>query len=156
MPKVNGYFEKIVDMTVQAHVRTFVLDTLPDRAPAEYRSFVQDVTRQRLPPPPPEEAKTIHVQGNYNDVHDNNNVKLDDKEKEMVGNLIGTYAFSKEEGQYPELFAESWTKFICESLSDDCESFAKNPVDILKSMPKEFQSLLEKISQVEMYHLFKD
>ena len=33
---------------------------------------------------------------------------------------------------------------------------AKNPVDILKSMPKEFQSLLEKISQVEMYHLFKD
>ena len=74
VPKVNGYFEKIVDMTVQAHVRTFVLDTLPDRAPAEYRSFVQDVTRQRLPPPP-EEAKTIHVQGNYNEVHDNGNVE---------------------------------------------------------------------------------
>ena len=82
--------------------------------------------------------------------------KLDDKEKEMVGNLIGTYAFSKEEGQYPELFVESWTKFICESLSDDCESFAKNPVDILKSMPKEFQSLLEKISQVKMYHLYEN
>ena len=27
------------------------------------------------------EPKVVTVQGNYNDVHDNNNVKLDDKEK---------------------------------------------------------------------------
>ena len=84
------------------------------------------------------------------------NQKLTEKEKEMTGNLIGTYAFSKEESQYPELFAESWTKFICEALSKDCQSFSKNPVDILKSMPKEFQTLMDKISQVKMYHLFEN
>lgn len=83
-----------------------------------------------------------------------NNQKLNDKEKEMVGNIIGTYTFEKEESQYSELFAESWTKFICESLSEDCKTFSKNPIDILKSMPREFQNLLEKVSQVKMKHLF--
>lgn len=82
------------------------------------------------------------------------NQKLNDREKELVGNIIGSYAFSKEVGQYPELFAESWTKFICEALSEDSKSFSKNPVDLLKSMPKEFQRLLDKVSQVKMYHLF--
>ena len=82
--------------------------------------------------------------------------KLNEREKELTGNIIGTYAFSKEEGQYPELFAESWTKFICEALSDDCKSFVKNPIDIFKSMPKEFQNILEKVSHTKMYYLFEN
>ena len=84
-------------------------------------------------------------------MHIYQNQKLDEKEIEMVGNLIGTYAFSKNVSHYSELFAETWTKLICESLSKDSQSFSKNPIDILKSMPKEFQGLLEKVSQAKMY-----
>ena len=69
--KVKYFFDHLMDMTLQANLRSFVLDTLPDSAPPEYRSFVQDVTRQRLSS---EGSKTIHVAGNYNDVHDNGQV----------------------------------------------------------------------------------
>ena len=82
--------------------------------------------------------------------------KLNEREKELVGNLIGTYAFSKETCQYAELYAESWTKFICAALSKDCQSFKRNPVELLRFMPKEFQVLLDKVSHIKMYSFFSD
>ena len=81
--------------------------------------------------------------------------KLTEKEKQLVADNISVYPTKCKEGQYPEVLAESWTKFICESLSDDCTTFKQNPVDVLKSMPKEFQELLKKISDVKFLHLFE-
>jgi len=80
--------------------------------------------------------------------------KLNDKEKELVSDVISTYPANCKNSQYSEVFAESWTKFICESLSEDCTSFIKNPLDILKSTPIEFQNLLQKISDIKLLHLF--
>lgn len=89
-------------------------------------------------------------------VQNYHNQQLTDREKEMVCDLISTYPTSEEHSQYTETFAESWTKFICESLSEDCTSFKKNPVDVLKSMPKEFQELLKKVTDIKMLHTFFD
>ena len=75
--------------------------------------------------------------------------ELTDKEKEIKSDLISTYPASRNTNQYAETFAESWTKFICESLSDDCRTFKKNPLDLMRAMPKEFQEILKKVSQVE-------
>lgn len=75
--------------------------------------------------------------------------ELTDKEKEIISDLISTYPASRNTNQYAETFAESWTKFICESLSDDCRTFKKNPLDLMRAMPKEFQEILKKVSQVE-------
>lgn len=79
---------------------------------------------------------------------------LTDKEKEIVSDVLGRYALSPEYGQYQEIFAEAWTKFICESLADDCVTFKKNPLDILKSTPKEFQAILEKVSKIKLYNFY--
>ena len=75
--------------------------------------------------------------------------ELTDKEKEIVSDLISTYPASCKTNQYAETFAESWTKFICDSLADDCRTFKKNPLDLMRATPKEFQEILKKVSNVE-------
>ena len=75
--------------------------------------------------------------------------ELTDKEKEIISDLLSTYPASRNVNQYAETFAESWTKFICDSLSDDCTTFKKNPLDLMRATPKEFQEILKKVSQVD-------
>ena len=77
--------------------------------------------------------------------------ELTDKEKEIVSDVISEYPARCKYNAYPELFAESWTKFICESLSEDCTTFKKNPLDLLKATPKEFQEILKKITSIENF-----
>lgn len=72
--------------------------------------------------------------------------QLTDKEKEIVSDIICESPASCNVNQYAETFAESWTKFICESLSEDCTTFEKNPLDLLKATPKEFQEILKKVN----------
>ena len=81
--------------------------------------------------------------------------KFTPREAAIVDEIISTYPASCKEGQYSELIAEAWTKFICESLSKDCSSFDKNPKEIMESTPKEFQNLLKKASDIKMRHLFE-
>ena len=75
--------------------------------------------------------------------------KLTKKEKEIVADLISSYPASCDKNQYAETFASSWTKFICDSLADDCRTFKQNPLDLVRSTPKEFQKILNKVSNVE-------
>ena len=72
--------------------------------------------------------------------------ELTDKEKEIVSDVISKYPASCKFNQYTEIFVESWTKFICDSLSDDCRTFKNNPLDLMKATPKEFQEILKKVS----------
>lgn len=72
--KVSNYFYHIDDVKLQALLRAFVLDALPDDTPPELLGFIQQVTRLRLPQP--QEPHEVHVHGNYNDVHDNGKVNV--------------------------------------------------------------------------------
>ena len=74
---------------------------------------------------------------------------LDKYQTFVEDTVIHTVSGDSADAEFAETFAESWTKFICESLSDDCKTFKKNPLDLIRAMPKEFQEILKKVSQVE-------
>ena len=82
--------------------------------------------------------------------------KLDNKENEIVEDILGKYAtiHDSNTAQYSEVFAEAWTKFICDSLDKDCVHFKKDPVEEMKKTPTEFQKILEKVSKVEFYDIW--
>ena len=95
---------------------------------------------------------------NYSDNHNKDytslyhiysSMQLTEREKEITSDIIGNYPASLSYGAYPELFAESWTKFICDSLSEDCKTFKKNPLDVMRATPKEFQEILKKASLIK-------
>ena len=73
--------------------------------------------------------------------------KFTDKEREIVADVISEYAAEKrEDGEFAEAFAETWSKFICKSLNKECTGFTKDPIDELRNTPKEFRKILKKIS----------
>lgn len=72
-----------------------------------------------------------------------------DKEKEIIENVISKYPIETKQNAYSELFAEAWTKFICESLAKDCVTFKRNPLKLMRATPKEFQKILQKVSSIE-------
>lgn len=67
---------------------------------------------------------------------------LTSKENEIIFNTLGEYA-TQPENQYLEVFSESFTKFICSSLKG--VELVKNPIELLKNTPEEFQKILKKI-----------
>ena len=77
--------------------------------------------------------------------------KVDKTENEIVQNVLGAYAAKQKPGvgQYAEIFAEAWTKFICNSLNKECTGFIKDPIEELKKTPKEFRRILKKVSSVK-------
>lgn len=70
------------------------------------------------------------------------------QENEIVFDILGEYA-TLPENQYLEIFSEAFTKFICSSL--DGVNLKRNPIDLLKKTPKEFQILLEKICNFQYF-----
>ena len=68
---------------------------------------------------------------------------LSEDENRIIFDILGEYA-TKPNNQYLEIFAEACTKYICESLSPDC-NLIKDPLDSLKKSPREFQKILKKI-----------
>ncbi len=70
------------------------------------------------------------------------NKKLSLKENMLVYDILGKYA-TLPYNQYLEIFSETWTKFICDSLSGT--QIVKNPIELLKETPKEFQNIVRKI-----------
>lgn len=67
---------------------------------------------------------------------------LTPKENEIVYDTLGEYA-TLPTNQYFEVFSEAFTKFICESLKG--VELVKNPMDLLKNSPREFQNIITKI-----------
>ncbi len=83
--------------------------------------------------------------------------KLSRLERDMVYDILGSYAAQNmDRGEYAEVFAEGWTKCICEALDKDCMHFKKDPLRILKTLPKEFQKLLWKTSDMEITYRRKN
>lgn len=74
--------------------------------------------------------------------------KLDNKEKEITKDILGTYS-TKSNNEYFEIFAEAFTQIICKSIDKDCLSFKQNPIEILKKYPKDFKKILLKIFNFE-------
>lgn len=71
------------------------------------------------------------------------NLAFSKNENEIIANVIGTYA-TKPHNQYHEVFAETFTKLICNTLS--LNSLPKeNPLDKLKTLPPEFLIILTKL-----------
>lgn len=70
------------------------------------------------------------------------NKKLSLKENMLLYDILGKYA-TLPYNQYLEIFSETWTKFICDSLSGT--QIVKNPIELLKETPKEFQNIVRKI-----------
>ena len=76
---------------------------------------------------------------------------VNDKENEVVRDVLGEYAADRgsNQMQYAEIFAEAWTKFICNSLDEDCVHFKKDPIDELNKTPREFREILKKVSALK-------
>ena len=83
-------------------------------------------------------------------IHNYFKQELSEQEREIVADTLGEFASAQEKNQYPEVFAEAWTKFICNSLNKDCSGFDKDPIDELKKTPKEFQTILKKVSDIKI------
>ncbi len=66
------------------------------------------------------------------------------EENEIIKNNLGLYSLSPE-NQYHEVFAETFTKIICNCLSPQDSLPVKNPLEEMKSLPCEFLRILAKL-----------
>ena len=66
------------------------------------------------------------------------------EENEIIKNNLGLYSLSPE-NQYHEVFAETFTKLICNCLSEKDSTLTSNPIDELKKLPKEFLLIIQKL-----------
>ena len=66
------------------------------------------------------------------------------EENEIIKNNQGLYSLSPE-NQYHEVFAETFTKIICNCLSPQDSLPVKNPLEEMKSLPCEFLRILAKL-----------
>ena len=71
---------------------------------------------------------------------------LSKKENEVIYDNLGEYA-TKPINQYLEVFSETFTKFICNSLKG-AELF-KNPLDEIKNSNSDFQNIIQKVCHFE-------
>ena len=68
---------------------------------------------------------------------------LSSKENEIIADVLGKYS-TLPVNQYLEIFSETLTKFICESLNGD--KLIKNPIDQFRNASVEFRKIFQKIS----------
>lgn len=85
-------------------------------------------------------------QNGVNKLKELETIVLSDKENEVVYNTIGEYA-TYPINQYQEIFSETFTKFICNSLKGI--ELVSNPLDQLYKTNKAFQEILNKILQLK-------
>ena len=74
------------------------------------------------------------------------NKNFSKEENLTINYVLGNYA-TKPRNQYHEVFTETFTKLICDSLSDDAMPKA-NPLDGLKRLPPEFLKILYKVLNI--------
>lgn len=65
-------------------------------------------------------------------------------ENKLIGNILGGYAV-KPQNQYHEVFAETFTKLICDNLSQKTSMPIANPLDSLKQYPIDFLKIVAKL-----------
>lgn len=68
------------------------------------------------------------------------------RENEIIKNNLGLYSLSPE-NQYHEIFAETFTKLICNCLSEKDSMPVKNPLDDIKNLPSDFLQIIAKLFQ---------
>lgn len=69
---------------------------------------------------------------------------LSPDENQIVTKNLGSYS-AKPQNQYMEVFSETFTKLICDSLSKDCTHLDKNPAKLLENTSDEFQNIVSKV-----------
>lgn len=69
------------------------------------------------------------------------------EENNTIREFLGEYS-THSKNQYHEVFAEFFTKLICDTLSEKTAMPVKNPKDEIKKYPKEFLSIITKVLQV--------
>lgn len=67
---------------------------------------------------------------------------FNEKENTIIKNTLGSYA-SESKNQYHEVFAETFTQVICNSL-DNC-ILVKNPKEELRKYPQNFLNIIKKV-----------
>ena len=68
-------------------------------------------------------------------------------ENEIISNILGKAA-TEPLNQYHEVFADTFTKSICDSLTmNDC-LLSKNPLENFKQYPKEFINIIKKVLNI--------
>ncbi len=72
------------------------------------------------------------------------NLQFNNCENELIRNVLGKYAATSK-NQYHEVFAETFTQVICKCLSDKDSLPIKNPLDELKTYPREFINIIKKL-----------
>ena len=75
------------------------------------------------------------------------NKRFTEKDNFLIEEQLGRYATTKN-NQYHEVFAETFTQIICNSLDLNKLSFKHNPIDELKKYPKDFLLILQKVLNV--------
>lgn len=70
------------------------------------------------------------------------NLSFDNQENLLINDVLGRYSTIKT-NQYHEVFSETFTKIICDSLKGI--DIVKNPIDVLKNMPIEFRKIIAKV-----------
>lgn len=85
-----------------------------------------------------------NTQSGYQLIQTLENKKLSPKENELIFDILGEYS-TLPHNQYLEIFSETFTKFICASMKGT--DLIRNPIDLLKSTPIEFQNILRKVCQ---------
>lgn len=68
------------------------------------------------------------------------------RENEIIKNNLGLYSLSPE-NQYHEVFAETFTRLICNCLSEKDSMPVKNPLDDIKSFTSDFLQIIAKLFQ---------
>ncbi len=71
-------------------------------------------------------------------------LKFNECENKIIRENLGQYATTSQ-NQYHEVFAETFTKFICNCLSENDSTLIGNPLDELKNQPKEFLLIIKKL-----------
>ncbi len=66
------------------------------------------------------------------------------KENGLIEEFLGEYS-THPKNQYHEVFAEFFTKLICDTLSENSALPIKNPSELLKKYPKELLDIISKI-----------
>lgn len=70
--------------------------------------------------------------------------KFNEDENKIIADILGSEATCSL-NQYHEVFANTFTKIICDSLTKDSFVPSKNPMELLKCYPKEFIEIIKKI-----------
>lgn len=71
-------------------------------------------------------------------------LKFNEHENKIIRENLGQYATTSQ-NQYHEVFAETFTKLICNCLSAENSTLCSNPIDELKKLPKEFLTIVKKL-----------